>query len=291
LVSNASQRAQVRPLTLADAARAAELAKAIGWTQSKSDWERAIRIGEEGAVGIDQNGELAAVGVTTMYSQQRAWVGRVITHPDYQRRGHAKRIMEALMEIMDERGIREILLDASEFGQPLYEQLGFRPLYRIEGWSGDVQVEPQKQARLIEESDIPAVVNLDAAVFGAARPQVIGALLDSLPGTGWVDENPSGNRLSGFILVILKEGPYARIGPWVHNSPQGAERLFRTAVTALGAEQVRIDIPEQNISAKAIAYESNLRPQRQCVRMIYGDVEPAEIRVEDTYGIASFTWG
>ena len=63
---------------------------------------------------------------------QRAWIGGMITLPDYQRRGLGTRMMTALMGHARARGIDEFLLDASAEGMPLYTKLGFRPLYDVE---------------------------------------------------------------------------------------------------------------------------------------------------------------
>ena len=49
----------------------------------------------------------------------------IYTAPAYRRRGVARRIVEKLIEDAKARGIRSVLLEATEMGRSLYESLGF----------------------------------------------------------------------------------------------------------------------------------------------------------------------
>jgi GNAT superfamily N-acetyltransferase len=54
-----------------------------------------------------------------------AFVYNVYTEPEHRGRGLARRIMEAIHVFCRENQIRSIALNASPFGQPLYEDLGY----------------------------------------------------------------------------------------------------------------------------------------------------------------------
>jgi GNAT superfamily N-acetyltransferase len=56
------------------------------------------------------------------------FVYNVYTEPDHRRQGHARRIMEAIHAWCREQGILSIGLNASQFGQGLYESMGYRVL-------------------------------------------------------------------------------------------------------------------------------------------------------------------
>jgi len=47
--------------------------------------------------------------------------------PEYRRRGIARTLMTSCIECAEEQGAPVVMLHASEFGQPLYEGLGFKP--------------------------------------------------------------------------------------------------------------------------------------------------------------------
>ena len=57
---------------------------------------------------------------------QRAHLMNVYTAQTHRRQGMARRLITALMEEAQSRGVTEISLDATEAGRPLYEALGFR---------------------------------------------------------------------------------------------------------------------------------------------------------------------
>jgi GNAT superfamily N-acetyltransferase len=49
----------------------------------------------------------------------------VYTEPQARGNGYAKRLMEATLEECRKRGVPTVVLHASKFGRPIYEQLGF----------------------------------------------------------------------------------------------------------------------------------------------------------------------
>lgn len=61
------------------------------------------------------------------------YVLNVYTLPEHRRKGHAVRVMDALLDHARERGVRLTLL-ATEDGEPLYEKLGFARAERTYRW-------------------------------------------------------------------------------------------------------------------------------------------------------------
>jgi GNAT superfamily N-acetyltransferase len=55
-----------------------------------------------------------------------AFVYNVYTEPPFRRRGVARLVMDAMHGWCRAQGIRSIVLNASRFGQPLYEDMGYR---------------------------------------------------------------------------------------------------------------------------------------------------------------------
>src|SRR6187399_499309 len=54
-----------------------------------------------------------------------AFVYNVYTEPAHRGRGLARRVMEAIHEFCRAEGIGSVALNASQFGQPLYETMGY----------------------------------------------------------------------------------------------------------------------------------------------------------------------
>ena len=56
----------------------------------------------------------------------RVWyIMNVVTVPRYRLQGVARRIMQAMLAWLAERGIERVALHTTEMGKPLYEELGF----------------------------------------------------------------------------------------------------------------------------------------------------------------------
>jgi GNAT superfamily N-acetyltransferase len=58
-------------------------------------------------------------------SGQVGTIMNLVTDPRHRRQGIARRIMEVIIEWLEEQGIQWASLHATDMGQPLYEELGF----------------------------------------------------------------------------------------------------------------------------------------------------------------------
>jgi GNAT superfamily N-acetyltransferase len=158
---------RIRILELSDVSQALALSRAVGWDQTSEDWSLAIEMNPSGCFAMDFDG--AVVGTTTSirYGNKLAWIGMVLTHPEFRGRGYARSLMRhALQEFSD---VETIKLDATEMGAPLYRQLGFVDDCAIERWRGQTQVAPVE----VQSFSYPG---FDEEAFGADR----GGLLERL---------------------------------------------------------------------------------------------------------------
>lgn len=70
----------------------------------------------------------AVMPVMSNPTGRKAYIMNMYTHPDYRRRGIARRMLGILVEETLARGIDFITLEATQMGRPLYEAFGFRPM-------------------------------------------------------------------------------------------------------------------------------------------------------------------
>lgn len=92
---------------------------------------------------VEDDGKVVATGGMVVYERMmrskgagvglEGYILNVYTLPEHRRRGHAVRMMDALLECAQERGIRLTLL-ATDDGRPLYEKLGFSHDDRTYRW-------------------------------------------------------------------------------------------------------------------------------------------------------------
>src|SRR5262245_43062166 len=110
----------VHRLTYEDVAAAFELSEAAGWNQTQQDWRRLLALEPEGCFGCECDGRLVATSTLLCHGPELAWLGMVLTHPDYRRRGFAAQLVEAALVLAQRRGIASVKLDATDQGRPLY---------------------------------------------------------------------------------------------------------------------------------------------------------------------------
>ena len=109
-----------------------ELSALAGWNQTPDDWRRLIDLSPEGCFKAVQAGRIVGSVTTTPLGNRVAWIGMMLVHPDFRRRGIARALMLRAIELLRNQGFATIGLDATPLGKPLYQQLGFRSAW---GWS------------------------------------------------------------------------------------------------------------------------------------------------------------
>lgn len=100
-----------------------------------ADFRAGISLGSQFWVVADDGNAIVATGAAFLRGGRSsialtglsATLAGVYTFPPYRRRGHARAVVERLIEICRTRGCRSIRLRASDQGRHLYEQLGFVP--------------------------------------------------------------------------------------------------------------------------------------------------------------------
>lgn len=85
---------------------------------------------------VDENGEIAAgAGLWLVdwppqmmdFSPYRGYVMNVFTEPGHRKQGHARLLVDTILQWCSDHGIRVVMLHASDCGRPVYESLGFEP--------------------------------------------------------------------------------------------------------------------------------------------------------------------
>jgi GNAT superfamily N-acetyltransferase len=252
------------------------LCRAAGWNQTEADWRRVMALQPDLVFGIERGGRVVAAATAICYGRQLAWIGMVLTHPDYRRQGLARMLMERALAELDARSIASVKLDATDAGRPLYAQLGFERECAVERWlrpACAVEVEPR-----VDEYRPDA--ELDREAFVADRV----ALLASLTG----DEAASAGG-DGFAMA--RPGAVAAyLGPVVARNQPAARRLVTWFVARHGHEDTYWDLLPASGGAVALAREFGFQPARKLVRMRRG-VAGSQGRAEWIWAGAGFEFG
>jgi GNAT superfamily N-acetyltransferase len=222
-----------------------------------------------------------------------SYIGLVGVLPEMQRHGIGRALMEHLIDWLHARRCPSILLDASAAGAPLYDRLGFITDDRATLLRCDCvnvlsfPTPPSHYRELVSEMrerDLPAVGAFDWPRFGAERPAVLASYLADFPHRAFVSRNRD-DKISGFLIAQER-----RIGPWVAETYDDAERLLLHALTLPFEDNMPMAIiPACNRDAERLLTRYGFHPLRTLRHMRLG--EPVRRERTKIYGQASFALG
>jgi len=228
------------------------LSTAAGWNQIEQDWLRLIRLVPEGCFGVELDGHIVATTTAICYGRDLAWIGMVLTHPAYRRRGLARALMEHALAWLDQQGVEWIGLDATEMGEPLYRSLGFEAEESIERWAAQA---PGHIAG--EVLPVGFEAELDEQAYGVSRR----VLLEHLAAGG-------SYRIRNVGYALWRPGRLAyALGPCIARTPEAAERLIRACLACRPGENWFWDLLPANVAAVELARHYGFTPRRHLVRM------------------------
>jgi ribosomal protein S18 acetylase RimI-like enzyme len=189
---------------------------------------RHLSIQPDGAfVAKKDDGEVVGFGAAIDYGPF-SYVGLMATHPRFQYRGIARKVLQKLLEWLDARKCPTILLDASVAGAHLYENMGFLDKELTYVFSSTKKTSPEETwshgISILEEAQLPELLSFDSPIFGASREALLRSYLNDYPDRFIVSRNSNG-QIDGYLVAQARV-----IGPWVSRDFDVAERLISQAL-------------------------------------------------------------
>lgn len=260
--SNKQSSYSIQQMSELNIEQAIRLCRESGWNQLREDWRRLIGYEPNGCFAATYDGQLAGTVTTTRYGRELGWIGMMLVHPEFRRRGIATALMEQSINYLRQHGVRCIKLDATPVGQAVYEELGFEVEWTFHRWSREVTMVTSRA----EFSDAPphlsdSALELDCEAFGADRSEFL-RLLGSESMVHVLGDSFGMSR-PGFLASYL--------GPVSAETPKSAERII-TELSAMAGGSIYWDIPSANTDAIQIARSLGFAPVRDLTRMWLGDV-------------------
>lgn len=273
---------KLRILRADDVPAAFQLSALAGWNQTEEDWRMLLDLSPKGCLGVVAEGHLVATTTLFCYGRRLAWIGMVLTRPDYRRRGLAQRLLTYCLAQADRMEIETTKLDATDQGRSLYEKFGFRPEQEIQRWSrpGEGELPPAAAGRSAAESgrSLDSLDSLDSLAFGADRSILLHRLAQRRPPLS----------IAQSYLFSRPGRMTAYLGPCVSENPETARRLIEECVQSTKYSW-SWDLFPGNRHAVAIARDLGFSPQRHLVRMARG--KDLRERKDAIYAIAGFELG
>jgi GNAT superfamily N-acetyltransferase len=235
----------IRPLTLEDIDDAFNLSAIAGWNQTRDDWRLLLETGEA-CLAVEEDGRLASTATLICYGRKLGWVGMVLTHPDFRRRGFARLLMNEIMDRASELAVATVKLDATDFGRSLYESFGFRAEQPVERWQrpGTADETDPARGRIVREKgyvgDRPGRLRRYLGPCVAQDPATARGLISDMilrtPGVGWFWDLLPENRAA---VEIARELGFERVRTltrmvWGRDLREQEEQVFAISGFELG---------------------------------------------------------
>ncbi|MFD7534190.1 GNAT family N-acetyltransferase [Streptomyces sp. NPDC059819] len=163
----------LRRLTTADLIACADLSEDRGWPREEHKWGLLLAASTGYGIDAPDGKGLVSACVVTSYGPGLAAIGMVLVAERFARQGVGRRLMT---DVLREWDGTPLTLHATPNGRPLYEELGFETTGRAEMVRGHFQPSepaPTVATRPASADDLPAILRLDAEVFGQDRTHMI----------------------------------------------------------------------------------------------------------------------
>lgn len=247
----------IRLFTSEDIPAALALCRAAGWNQLHQDWSRLIEYEPQGCFVAVIDGRLVGTITTTRYETDLAWIGMMLVHEDFRRRGIATSLMNASLDYLRDRSVGCVKLDATPAGQPVYEQLGFQVESSFHRWARDPD---NSDAQTIASDDLTAsCFKIDRIAFGTDRSNWLQRL--SGGSSVHVDSGGFGMFRTGFLAGYL--------GPVVAVDREAARRIILELISR-SRTTIFWDLPQQDPEVTALAQSLGFNRVRDLTRMWTG---------------------
>jgi GNAT superfamily N-acetyltransferase len=213
--------AVIRPMTATDTEAAAELLRRGDWGERRLFFDWAVTQPSLAPLVAERDGEIVGTGVGSAHGTV-GWVGTIFVEPARRGSGLGRAMTRAVIDELEARGCRTLVLIATPMGRPVYEREGFARLddqvrFSIDGLPSD-DGRPDPRLRAFQPADLDAVALIDRYATGEDRRPVLGSLLTA--SSTWVALGPE-----GAIRGYLARAPW-RGGALIAPDPDDALRLL-----------------------------------------------------------------
>lgn len=272
-------------LSAADTHACWQLSQALRWPHREADWQQFISWAKAhgAALAVRADGRLIGCGLAWHWGQEQGSIGMVIVDDAWQRRGIGKRLFKGLLQALEGR---DVMLQATAQGKPLYESLGFAAIGHARQFHGHWQppaeagpsssIAADELTRLMQPQDVPALLAYDQRERGLARPALLQALLAQMD----ADERcavsvDAHGHLCGYG-ILRRFGRGWVVGPLLADGADRAVALVKRLTQERTGDFVRIDLAAHTRAfpashAQAQAQAGHDRPSTQ------GDGHDADI--------------
>ena len=224
----------------------------------------------------EERGAVVGTGVATANGRV-GWVGTIFVEPDRRGAGLGRALTGTVVDDLEARGCRTLVLIATAAGRPIYERLGFEVLEEQVHFAigGLPQGADPAEVVAYEPRHHDAILALDAAATGEDRSAVLNDVLG--PETTRIVSGPDA-RPAGFVVRATWGG-----AALVARQPEAAVRLLDWRRRRAGPDgRVGIGLMAGNEGGRRLLLAAGWTQHGGATRMIRG--EPLRWRPQWLWG-------
>jgi GNAT superfamily N-acetyltransferase len=270
--------ALIRPMTAADTEAAAELLRRGDWGERLIFFDWAIGQPTVAPLVAERDGEIVGTGVGSAHGPV-GWVGTIFVEPARRGSGLGRAVTRAVIDELEARGCRTLVLIATSMGRPVYERERFEVLdeqvrFSIDGLPFD-DSSPDPLVRPFAPADFDAIAVLDRFATGEDRRAVLSSLLS--PESTWVAVDPA-----GAVRGYLARAPW-RGGALIAPDAGDALRLLEMRRRSTGLSgKAGAGLLGSNVAGRGRLRAAGWHEEGSGMRMIRG--EPLDWHPEAIWG-------
>lgn len=269
--ANGLRSLRIQRLTAAEEQRLSALGGEVGWSIAPGRLGAMLTVGQGFGHFLDET--LIASSILFPYGRELAFLGMVIVHPLWQRRGLGSAIVKRCLELAEELGVKRVGLLATDAGYPLYRSLGFETVERAHRYIGKPKPVTSGRdghvgihIRPLGETDWTELIRMDQEVTGVHREETYTAFVKTV--TIAIVARDHQGELLGYAMAS-EVGDMLIIGPLHATATKVATALvLHLMQTATG--QVRIDVPTGQTEWMRVLLALGLEEVHVSPMMLYG---------------------
>jgi hypothetical protein len=266
-----------------------EWAKDEGWNPGLNDASIAFNSFPDDFIGYFMDNEMIAAGSIVNYGGAFGFMGLFIVKKEYRFNGLGNLLWQERKSLLISKlkSGASIGMDGVQSMQAFYAKGGFNKLFIDErhsliaekfSYANDVQRYNSKH--------LDQLIEFDTAAFGFKRKTFLLNWLNNATAKSFVFFEE--DILKGYA-VIRQTVEGHKIGPLFAEGKGIANELLKACLTEVEGQNVSIDIPSINASAKELVKEFNSEIIFECARMYYPTVPKCSFHA--VYGITSLEFG
>lgn len=246
------------------------------WAPERDKWLFIFDTGEVWGVRSD-DGELVGTVTVTRFGDIVA-IGMVLVARSAERQGIGAALMR---HVLQQHHDAVHILNATPFGRPLYEKLGFVAVGTTHTHRGIFVPDAARDALLPDTrpatpADLPALSTFDAQVFGADREPLLRALLTSFARKAVIVQGRDGEPVA--FGACWSNPDYEQVGPLLGHTDEQIEAVIATLADDVEGS-FRVDLNDRDVAVREWATAHGLLETNTSTLMVYGaDAFPGDRR-------------